>query len=78
MVAASARNISWLVHELLTQPDGMLVSDVKSQLGIADRTYRKYRAYLQAEFEPFLRDDGSSRVIEVPAHPGRRLRLEPR
>lgn len=77
MLAASARNIAWLVHELLVVPDGVPVAHVTRELGVADRTYRKYRAFLQYHFEPFQRPDGSSRVVEEVRNGERWLVLRP-
>ncbi|MFT4702902.1 MAG: hypothetical protein ACI81R_000590 [Bradymonadia bacterium] len=75
VVAASARNLSWLVHALLTSPEGLPLDRIKAELGVADRTYRKYRAYLQYEFKPFTDAHGNSRVEEVAVDGQRWLRL---
>lgn len=65
VVAASARNISTIVYRLLDEPEGLSVVALQQELGIADRTYRKYRAFLQYEFEPFQSPDGGSRLVET-------------
>lgn len=75
MISASAQNLSWLVFLLLTEPRGIPVDSVMKTLDIAERTYRKYRAFLQHDFPPFLLEDGSSMVREVEVAGIRYLRL---
>jgi hypothetical protein len=77
VVAASARNISTIVYRLLEAPDGLSVTALQEELGIADRTYRKYRAFLQYDFEPFRDADGNSRLIETGRGDERWLVLRP-
>ncbi len=58
-------NLALIVSHLLTHPRGWRVDQLKDELGIADRTYRKYRRVLMHEFPPFQRRDGSSSLCEV-------------
>ncbi len=60
-------NLAIIVYRLLTNPRGWRVSSLMQELGIADRTYRKYRKLLQERFEPFQRADGSCMLEEVQA-----------
>ncbi|TVQ96097.1 MAG: WYL domain-containing protein [Deltaproteobacteria bacterium] len=59
-----AFNLARIVHRLLTDPLGWRVDTLKAELGIADRTYRKYRQLLQ-EFPAFRRADGATMVEQV-------------
>lgn len=70
-------NIARIVHRLITYPRGWRVSQLQQELGIAPRTYRKYRQLLQEDFRPFLRRDGTSMVVEVEDGDERYLRLRP-
>ncbi|MBP7148614.1 MAG: WYL domain-containing protein [Acidobacteria bacterium] len=45
----AAHNLTRVVAELLTRPQGWRVDDLKAELGIADRTYRKLRQILTSE-----------------------------
>ena len=58
-------NLALIVAHLMTHPRGWRVDQLKQELGIADRTYRKYRKILIEEFPPFQRRDGSSSVLEI-------------
>lgn len=69
-------NLAQIVHRLMTSPRGWRVSHLQEELGIAPRTYRKYRQILQ-QFPPFLRRDGTSTVVEVVDGDARYLRLRP-
>jgi len=68
-------NLARILHRLLTDPRGWRVDDLRAQLGIADRTYRKYRAVLQQHFDFLFDRDGRSQVIEVRDGDSRWLRL---
>lgn len=70
-------NLALIVHRLLTSARGWRVSHLQEELGIAPRTYRKYRRLLQEEFHPLLRRDGTSAVVEVRDGDERYLRLRP-
>jgi predicted DNA-binding transcriptional regulator YafY len=70
----SALNMALIVHRLQQSPRGWKVDDLCSELGIAPRTYRKYRKILQEEFIPFFKR-GETLVQEVREEDGRYLRL---
>ncbi|MBL4849421.1 MAG: WYL domain-containing protein [Planctomycetes bacterium] len=67
-------NYATLVHRLLTRRRGWRVSELRGELGVAERTYRHYRQTLQEQFLPFFRE-GKSRVEEVGEGEARCLRL---
>ncbi len=71
-----ALNLARIVHRLVTSPRGWRVDELKTELGVADRTYRKYRGYLRERFAPF-RARGKSLVREVKDGDARYLRLVP-
>ena len=52
-------NLARIVHRLLTSRFGWAVDDLQEELGIADRTYRKYRKTLQDRFDPWFHGGGS-------------------
>ncbi len=58
-------NLALIVYRVLTDPRGWRVDRLKEELGIADRTYRKYRTVLQNDFPPFIKRDGTSMLDEV-------------
>lgn len=68
-------NLAWIVNRLLTNHRGWSVEDIKQELGIADRTYRKYRRILQTEFRPLIRSNGTPMVQEVDDGQTRYLRI---
>lgn len=68
-------NLAHIVHRLLTNPRGWRVDDLRRELGIAERTYRKYRRILREEFGPFQGRDGSPVIDEVEDGETRYLRL---
>ena len=68
-----ALNLARIVERLCTDPRGWRVTELRQELGIADRTYRKYKRLLQA-FRPWVRD-GVSRLEEVDELDGRWLRV---
>jgi hypothetical protein len=68
-------NLAYIVHRLLTNPRGWRVDDLRRELGIAERTYRKYRRILREEFTPFVGRDGKPVVEEVEDGDVRYLRL---
>lgn len=70
-----AFNLARIVHRLLTDSRGWRTDVLISELGIKDRTYRKYRKILTEQFEPFLSDDGTSLVREVSDGESKYLRL---
>jgi predicted DNA-binding transcriptional regulator YafY len=70
----SRLNYARIVYRLLTSPRGWRVDELKQELGIAPRTWTKYRKTLEEEFEPFFfRGDSRLKVVEEPD--GRWLRL---
>lgn len=60
-----ALNLSRIVFRLLMSPRGWQVEQMKDELGIADRTYRKYRGLLRDYFEPFFDRAGRSLITEI-------------
>lgn len=68
-------NLALIVARLLTHQRGWRVESLRDTLGIAPRTYRKYRKILMEEFDPFVRSDGSSLIQEVEEGEARYLRL---
>ena len=70
-----ALNLARIVHRLLTEPRGWRLDLLKSDLGIADRTYRKYRGLLRDHLEHELAPDGDWTVDEVDEGEARYLRL---
>jgi predicted DNA-binding transcriptional regulator YafY len=70
-------NLAHIVFRLLTDPRGWREDAIRSDLEIADRTYRKYRKILQ-DFPPFVGEDGESLIIEVQDGDARYLRLKDR
>jgi hypothetical protein len=68
-------NLAYIVHRLLTNPRGWRVDDLRRELGIAERTYRKYRRILREEFTPFVGRDGQPIVDEVEDGDTRYLRI---
>jgi len=68
-------NLARIVHRVLTQPRGWKIDELQQELGIAQRTYRKYREVLTEQFEPFRRPSGGSVLREVKDDGGRWLRL---
>ncbi len=69
-----ALNLARILYRLLVDPRGWRVDALKSELGIADRTYRKYRALLQDEFNHLV-DEGHGLIVEVRDGDARYLRL---
>lgn len=70
-------NLATIVHRLLASPRGCHVASLQSELGIAPRTYRKYRQLLRDDFQPFIRRDGRTAIFEVVEDDERFLRLRP-
>lgn len=48
---------------------------MRRELGIAERTYRKYRRVLREDFAPFVQRDGKTAIMEVETGGARFLRL---
>ncbi len=69
-----ALNLAKILLKLITEPRGWRVDELQSQLGIKDRTYRKYRALLQEHFD-YLVDSKGSLVVEAREGEARYLRL---
>lgn len=69
-----AVNLARILLRLLTDPRGWRVDDLMETLGIADRTYRKYRSLLQQHFD-YLVDAKGSLVVEAREGEARYLRL---
>jgi predicted DNA-binding transcriptional regulator YafY len=67
-------NLARIVHRLLTNPRGWDRDALMEDLGIADRTYRKYRKNLEDLFEPWFQD-GETRLEEIQEGERRFLRL---
>jgi predicted DNA-binding transcriptional regulator YafY len=72
-----ALNLARLLHRLLVDPRGWRVDSIKRELGIKDRTYRKYRGTLSLHFEHLIDPSGRWRVEEVQEGEARYLRLLP-
>ncbi len=70
-------NLARIVHRLMTSPRGWRVEQMRGELGIAQRTYRKYRQTLQYDFHPWRRRDGTTALVEVEDGSTRYLRLRP-
>jgi len=68
-------NLALIVHRVLTDPRGWRIDRLKEELGIADRTYRKYRTVLQQDFPPFVNRDGGSYLDEVDEGEAKYLRF---
>lgn len=68
-------NLARIVFRLLTDPRGWRVDDLKATLGIADRTYRKYKALLARHFDPLWDRDGATLLVEEREGDARWLRL---
>lgn len=70
-------NLARIVHRVMISPRGWRVAQMRDELGIAQRTYRKYRQLLQENFHPWLRRDGTSALVEIEDGDERYLRLRP-
>lgn len=70
----AAHNLTRIVAELLTRPQGWRVADLKAELGIADRTYRKLRQILTEETAELTGQPGLT-VAEVKEGEAAYLRL---
>lgn len=68
-------NLACIVFRLMTHPQGWQVDDLKRSLGIADRTYRKYRAVLVDHFDHLWDADGRTLLVEERDGDARFLRL---
>ena len=68
-------NLARIVERLTTDPRGWRVDDLREELRIKPRTYRKYRSAL-ATFAPWLQG-GTTRLEEVDEADGRWLRVRP-
>ena len=69
-------NLARIVQRLLTSPFGWAVDELRAELGISERTYRKYRRNLQLLFDPWFHEGET--LLEEARHPGsdrRYLRL---
>ncbi len=75
--ATQPMNLARIVHRLLTHPRGWEVDALIEELGIAKRTYRKYRKNLEDYFLPWF-DHGETRLEEVTEGERRFLRLRER
>lgn len=69
------QNLAKIVHRVLTDRRGWRVDALVSELGIQDRTYRKYRKILKSEFPPFQTKDGKCLLAEVKDGEASYLRL---
>ena len=70
-----ALNLAVIVNRLLVNPRGWRVDLLMSELEIADRTYRKYRALLQDRLGALGAPGGQWQVVEVREGEARYLRL---
>lgn len=70
-----ARNYAHIVYRLLTDARGWRLDELKHDLALADRTWRKYRLELQRHFTPFHDEDGTSLLVEVDEDGARWVRL---
>jgi len=59
-----ALNLARILYRLMMDPRGWRVDSLKERLGIADRTYRKYRGLLQDHFEHLFDREGRSLIQE--------------
>lgn len=75
MISRSAQNIAWLVHRLVSNPRGVRLDSAAIELGVGERTMRKYKSFLQNDYQPFQSKDGRSMLEEVGEPPFRYLRL---
>lgn len=57
-------NLARIVYRLTVQPEGWPVASLCEELGIGDRTYRKYRALLR-DLEPFQGKQATHEVVQV-------------
>ncbi|MGE0711584.1 MAG: helix-turn-helix transcriptional regulator [Planctomycetota bacterium] len=71
----SRLNYARIVYRLLHDPRGWRVDELQRELGIAPRTWTKYRAVLEQEFEPFFDRRGGTRLQVVEEGGERWLRL---
>jgi predicted DNA-binding transcriptional regulator YafY len=70
-------NLAKIVHRLLVDPRGWRVDALREELGIAPRTYRKYRSELQNHFDGVLDRKNRLRIVEVQDGEARYLRIQP-
>ena len=70
-----AMNMAKIVYRLMSSPKGWRIDLMCEELGIAERTFRKYRRLLQEAFPGFQREDGTSMVEQVRDAEGTYLRL---
>ncbi len=75
MTDAIAVNLARITARLLLDPRGWRVDSLKSELGIADRTWRKYRGLLKAHIEDRIDPDGRITIEEVPEGTAKYIRL---
>ena len=68
-------NLARIVHRVMTDSRGWRVDSLMSELGIKDRTYRKYRKVLIEQFQPFKNGNGASNLREVADGEAKYLRL---
>jgi proteasome accessory factor B len=70
-----ALNLSRIIFRLLTNPQGWRVDELKRTLGIADRTYRKYKSVLALHFDHLWDAEGKTLLVEERNGDARYLRL---
>ena len=71
-----ALNLGRMIYRLMVNPRGWRIDLLMNELGIADRTYRKYRRLLQGHFEHLFDSSGHTRVVEVLDGQTKYLRLQ--
>ena len=71
-----ALNLARIVHRLLVDPRGWRVDLLHEDLGVAPRTYRKYRGLLRDHLEHAIDPSGRWRIEEVAEGEARYLRLK--
>jgi predicted DNA-binding transcriptional regulator YafY len=70
-----AMNLAKILFVLMTRPRGWRIDQLREELGIAERTYRKYRRALQDHFDYLMDAKGKSRIVEEPDGDAKYLRI---
>ena len=70
-----ALNLARILLRILLDPRGWRIDLLQSELGIAERTWRKYRSLLKDHLEHRIDPDGEWHIAEVPEGNARYLRL---
>ena len=70
-----ALNLARIIVYLMTHPRGWRVDQMMDDLGIKDRTYRKYRSLLHRYFDTLIYPGAGFQIREVQMEEGRFLRM---